>query len=111
MTKTAVAAADPDPFEDRTRECEAIRCHAPVVDALIIGAGAHKKLVINPQPTTWAGGGRFRLSSLQYTDQRPHVVQLRTASQAFGTKALYADHRSTCAGGSGVKTRSKEAST
>lgn len=110
MTTTAVGAAD-HPFAGQTRECDNIRCRAEVVDALSIGAGAHKKVVLDPHPTTWLNGARFRLSTLQYPDQRPHVVQMRSAGQAFGITAMFADHRSTCAGGTGVRARSKEAST
>lgn len=103
---TAVAAED---HLGPTRECDNLRCHAPVVDALAIGAGGHKKVILNPYPTTWVNGARFRLSVLQFHDQRPHVVQMRVVNQAFGIKTMFADHRTTCAGGSGVRTRSKEA--
>ena len=90
------------------RPCENPRCKADVVDALEIGPTSNKPVVVDPEPTTYAAGGRLRMSSHQ-PESKPHVVRLRSAAAAFGLASVYTDHKSTCGGGSGVKTRSKEA--
>jgi hypothetical protein len=94
------------------RTCERLRCNAEVFDALevAVGAGMHKKVVLDVEPTTWAGGARHRLSTQQPPDAHEvHVVLVRNSIAAFGLRAMYRRHAESCAGGSGVKTRSKEA--
>lgn len=91
------------------RECKKIRCRAVVIDALAIGVTAHKKVVLDPVPAPYASGGRFRRSTHQPYADELHVVQVNQPQQAFGIRWLYVEHKSTCAGGSGAKTRSREA--
>jgi hypothetical protein len=91
------------------RQCERVRCTAVVVDALAIGVTAHSKVVLNPVPTTHADGARFRRSTHQPDPEELHVSRVAHTQQAFGIRWLYAEHKLTCAGGTGVKARSREA--
>jgi len=89
------------------RECASIKCKAMVVDALSVGPGSNKPVIIDPEPTTWDKGGRFKLHANQQPGGKPLFVPASHAGQAFGAQ-LYADHRHTCAGGTGVRTKSRE---
>ncbi len=98
--------------ESQKRTCEKLRCRAKVFDALEIAvdAGMHKKVVLDVEPTTWADGARYRMSAQQPPDATEiHVVLVRTGGAAFGIRTMYRRHAESCAGGSGVKARSKEA--
>ena len=96
-------------LEGGDRECERIRCTAVVVDALAIGVSGHRKVVLDPVPTTYAEGARYVASANQWNPGEFLVKQVTQPRQAFGVRWLYADHKRTCAGGTGVKARSREA--
>ncbi|HEX8108528.1 MAG TPA: hypothetical protein VF516_12430 [Kofleriaceae bacterium] len=86
-----------------TRLCPSPRCRREVVTLLVTGqTGAHKEEVVDPDPTTWDGGGRIRLMTHQPdTAKYPLGRRLQHAGQAFGATGLYRPHSTTCGGGTG----------
>jgi hypothetical protein len=98
-------------FTPVPRDCDNVRCKAKVFDALEVaaGSGAHRKVVLDVKPKSWVDGGRYRPSTHQPNADELHVVGLRTGGQAFGITTMYRKHADSCAGGTGVKARSKEA--
>lgn len=91
------------------RKCTSVKCDADVIDALVVGPTSNKPVTIDPEPTTWDKGGRFKLRGEQAEGgKKPLLVRATHAGQAFGA-VLFAEHKLSCAGGSGVRTRSREA--
>jgi hypothetical protein len=99
-------------MELTTRECKSVKCDAQVLDVLIVAQrGAHRALVIDPDPVPWADGGRVRIHTVQ-PGVAKHLLASRLvqARQAFGAGKLYRPHSETCKGGTGRSTvRSREA--
>lgn len=101
-------------IDELVTDCPNRRCTGHLVEALVIGPTSNKPVQLDPRPTTWADGGRYRIRQHQPDPprgeaRRVHVDELRIPGQAFGTVLLYQKHIWVCGGGSGAKTRSREA--
>lgn len=101
-------------LDDLAVDCPNRKCPGQLVRALVIGPTANKPVDIDPVPTTWADGGRYRLRNHQPDPpreeaRRVHVDELRIPGQAFGPAPLYQKHAWVCGGGSGTRAKSREA--
>jgi hypothetical protein len=96
------------------RDCPSPKCDGEVLDALIIGPSANREVLLDPVPVGWADGGRYRTRQHQPDPPRNqpprlHVDELRSAGQSFGSSLLYRKHLWVCGGGSGGRSKSREA--
>jgi hypothetical protein len=101
-------------IDEIIRDCPSPRCDSEVIDALVIGPSSNKEVLLDPVMVGWADNGRYRVRAHQPDPPRNqparlHVDELRNPAQGFGSTLLYRKHAWVCGGGSGTKTKSREA--